>query len=203
MYKSSDEDIAMNADFSSTAFRQFIEKLPELNLTGEATARNLKNSSLLLLSGLENNEYSDIRELNIDQLVQKYVSTAESEPSESSIQAYKSRFNSAVSKFIDFQLGVKLPSSDEEHSIGESEQVVVKKKPLPRVRRSVVEATMQQDSISQQLTQNVMSSHTFSAPLLLRPETGLTIEIKGLPLDLTNEEAERIASFLKIYARPQ
>lgn len=192
----------MSTDFSSTAFRQFIEKLPELNLIGEATARNLRNSSLLLLSVIEKNEYPDIRDLNTDQLVQKYISIAESEPSEASIQAYKSRFNSAVSKFIDFQLGLKLPSDDEEDLIEESEQVVVKKKPLPRVRRSVMEARMHQDSNSQQLAQNVMSNHTFSAPLVLRPHTGLTIEIKGLPLDLTNEEAERIASFLKIYARP-
>ncbi|MCA1178865.1 MULTISPECIES: hypothetical protein [unclassified Pantoea] len=192
----------MSADFSSTAFRQFIEKLPELNLIGEATARNLRNSSLLLLSVVEENEYTDIRNLNVDGLIKKYISTAESEPSEASIQAYKSRFNSAVSKFIDFQLGVNLPPDDEEDLIGEDAQVEVKKKPLPRIRRSVVEARMQQESNSQQLTQNVMSSHTFSAPLLLRPKTGLTIEIKGLPLDLTNEEAERIASFLKIYARP-
>ncbi|MGP2486917.1 hypothetical protein ACTUTK_06985 [Pantoea ananatis] len=192
----------MNLDFSSTAFKQFIEKLPELNLIGEATARNLRNSSLLLLSAVDQNEYTDIRALNIDQLVQKYVATADSEPSETSIQAYKSRFNSAVSKFIDFQMGVKLPSDNEEDLISESEQVAVKRKPLPRIRRSLAEPILQQDSNSQQLTQNVMSSHTFSAPLLLRPETGLTIEIKGLPLDLSNEEAERIASFLKIYSRP-
>jgi hypothetical protein len=202
MDSSSEKDIVMNLDFSSTAFKQFIEKLPELNLIGEATARNLRNSSLLLLSAVDQNEYTDIRALNIDQLVQKYVATADSEPSETSIQAYKSRFNSAVSKFIDFQMGVKLPSDNEEDLISESEQVAVKRKPLPRIRRSLAEPILQQDSNSQQLTQNVMSSHTFSAPLLLRPETGLTIEIKGLPLDLSNEEAERIASFLKIYSRP-
>ncbi|EOO4973161.1 hypothetical protein MMT14_27940, partial [Escherichia coli] len=35
------------------------------------------------------------------------------------------------------------------------------------------------------------------------PESGVTVTIKGIPNDITNEEAERISSILKVYVRPQ
>ncbi|MDI5619457.1 hypothetical protein MJI08_25860, partial [Salmonella enterica subsp. enterica serovar Anatum] len=43
---------------------------------------------------------------------------------------------------------------------------------------------------------------SYSLPVVIRPELGVTVTISGIPTDLTSEEAERISSILKVYVRP-
>ncbi len=196
----------MTIDYSSDEFKKFVDMLPDLHLIAEATARNLRSTSLLLLSTVYENQYSDVRNINVDSLINDYLEVAEAEPSESSIQTYKSRFNSAISKFVDFQEGkltsLPLPSDGSGDDVSQLSAETSKK----RIRRgsvNLIETLEKQKSLRLPEKPIEKSVDVFSAPMLLRPKTGLSIEIKGLPLDLTNEEAERIASFLKIYVRPQ
>lgn len=196
----------MTTDYSSDEFKKFVDMLPDLHLIADATARNLRSTALLLLSTVYENQYSDVRNINVDSLINEYLEVAEAEPSEASIQTYKSRFNSAISKFVDFQEGkltsVSLPSDGSDDNVS---QLVAKpaKKKMGRGSVNLIEALDKQKSLPLPEKPIEKSVDVFSAPMLLRPKTGLSIEIKGLPLDLTNEEAERIASFLKIYVRPQ
>ncbi|WP_105610698.1 hypothetical protein [Cronobacter malonaticus] len=188
----------MTIKFSSDELKEFAEQLPDLNITNDATARNLRNSSLLLLSTVAEGEYDDITDINVDKLISDYIESTDNVPSEASIQTYKSRFNSLIAKFFEY----KQPSASS------SRDSALKGLGLPphylkkNWKKNTQEATAVSGS-SAGLTGNIATNHTFDAQFLLRPETGLSIEFKGLPLDLTNEEAERIASFLKIYARPQ
>lgn len=195
----------MTTDYSSDEFKKFVDMLPDLHLIADATARNLRSTSLLLLSTVYENQYSDVRNMNVDSLINDYLEVAEAEPSESSIQTYKSRFNSAISKFVDFQEGkltsLSLPSDGSGDDVSQPSAEPAKK----RIRRgsvNLIEAVEKQKHLPLPEKTVEKSVDVFSAPMLLRPKTGLSIEIKGLPLDLTNEEAERIASFLKIYVRP-
>ncbi|WP_343463472.1 hypothetical protein [Pantoea sp.] len=195
----------MSTDYSSDEFKKFVDALPDLHLIADATARNLRSTSLLLLSTIYENQYSDVRDINVDSLINDYLEMADAEPSESSIQTYKSRFNSAIAKFVDFQEGninsLSLPSDGSDDNVSQHAAEPAKK----RIRRSSVNLTEKlEKKKTLPLTEKTIekSFDVFSAPMLLRPQTGLSIEIKGLPLDLTNEEAERIASFLKIYVRP-
>lgn len=196
----------MTTDYSSDEFKKFVDVLPDLHLIADATARNLRSTSLLLLSTVYENQYSDVRDIDVDSLINDYLEMAEAEPSESSIQTYKSRFNSAISKFVDFQVGkltsLSLPSDGSDDNVSQLAAEPLKK----RIRRgsvNLIEKLEKQKPLPLPEKPNEKTFDVFSAPMLLRPQTGLSIEIKGLPLDLTNEEAERIASFLKIYVRPQ
>ncbi|MDU3075408.1 MAG: hypothetical protein E7B29_03610 [Mixta calida] len=188
----------MKVKFSSDELKEFAEQLPDLNITNDATARNLRNSSLLLLSTVTEGEYEDITEINVDKLISDYIENTDSEPSEASIQTYKSRFNSLITKFFEYkQPGESSDMDSAPKGMGLPSHYLKKK-----WKKNTQEATAVPES-SAGLTGKIATNHTFDTQFLLRPETGLSIELKGLPLDLTNEEAERIASFLKIYVRPQ
>lgn len=86
----------MDKRYSSQAFFDFLYTLPSLGLLKDATARNLKNSALLLLSAVDLNSEDDIRDFDVEQLIDRYVENQNSKPTESSIQNYRSRFKSAV-----------------------------------------------------------------------------------------------------------
>ncbi|EOG6122139.1 hypothetical protein ACLF4E_004351 [Cronobacter malonaticus] len=170
-----------NQNLSVEAFKGFLETLMSLNIMKEATARNLKNSSARLLTVVKEDEMDDVTHLNVNVLADRYIEITEPKPSESSITAYKSRMESAIKKFVAYQAGEEIPytpidkeSSEDTDLIGEPTKVEGK----------------------------VHTLHTYDLPVVLRPESGITITIKGIPSDITNEEAERIASILKVYVRP-
>jgi len=193
----------MTTKFTSDELKDFAEKLPELGITNEATARNLRNSSLLLLSTIPDGKYDDISSIDVEELINTYLQSADSEPSEASIQTYRSRFKSLIAKFNEYK-GIR-PSSDNESEASQPSRIgaiSIRRPPKPPRRAKSIEETVASRN-NDTLEGSILTNHTFDAQFLLRPETGLSIELKGLPLDLTNEEAERIASFLKIYVRPQ
>ncbi|EPO2869083.1 TPA: hypothetical protein ACHKVW_004742 [Escherichia coli] len=170
------------SNVSVQAFKDFLEELMSLNIMKEATARNLKNSSARLLTVVQEEEMGDVTQLDVNELAERYINATEPKPSDSSITAYKSRMESAIKKFVAFQSGEEIPytpidkeSSEEKDLTGEPTKVEGKANAL----------------------------HTYDLPVVLRPESGVTVTIKGVPNDITNEEAERISSILKVYVRPQ
>lgn len=199
----------MTIKFTSDELKEFADKLPELGVTNEATARNLRNSTLLLLSSVADGEYEDISDINVDKLLEKYAENADSEPSEASIQTYKSRFNSTIAKFLEYKQNDDLiGTGDESVNLKPPSGIYTPRKrriPKQEYAKSISENSEQSAEHSSHagVAGKISTNHSFDAQFLLRPESGLSIELKGLPLDITNEEAERIASFLKIYARPQ
>lgn len=170
-----------NQDLSVQAFKHFLEALISLNIMKEATARNLKNSSARLLTVVKEEEMDDVSQLDVDELANRYINTTEPKPSDSSITAYKSRTESAIRKFIAFQAGEEIPYNPIERQ--EEEQ-------------NLVEVTNQAEA-------KIAAPSSYSLPVVIRPESGTTVTISGIPTDLTSEEAERISSVLKVYVRPQ
>jgi site-specific recombinase XerD len=163
------------------AFKDFLESLMSLNIMKEATARNLKNSSARLLTVVKENEMGDVTKLDVNELAERYVNATEPKPSDSSITAYKSRMESAIKKFIAFQAGEEIPYNPIDRQEEEEELVEVK-------HHAEVKSA---------------APSSYSLPVVIRPESGTTVTISGIPTDLTSEEAERISSILKVYVRPQ
>ncbi|HED2256898.1 hypothetical protein ACU6YH_16205 [Klebsiella aerogenes] len=172
----------MDNRYSSQAFFDFLYALPSLRLLKDATARNLKNSALLLLSAVDLNSEDDIREFDVEQLIDRYIENQNPKPTESSIQNYRSRFKSAVKKFDEYvSVGTVLDRSEDDNEfagLDAVEEKIEKSKPVPDEKVK-----------------------TFNLPVLLRPETGALITIQNLPTNFTEEEAERILSILKAYIR--
>jgi hypothetical protein len=173
----------MNYDYSTQAFFDFLYKLPVLGLINEATARNLKNSTLLLLSAIETRNDDDIRNLNVDDLIAKYVESQENKPGDSTIHNYRSRFKSAVNKFEEYvRVGTIVNLSDTDGNLDGFDAVEQKLEKAKSGQRE--------------------KATTFNLPIVIRPETGTMITVQGLPTDVTAEEAERILSILKAYVKP-
>ncbi|EOY5688472.1 hypothetical protein ACP7OL_000564 [Salmonella enterica subsp. enterica] len=172
----------MNDNYSTQAFFDFLMKLPNLGLINEATARNLKNSALLLLSVVETSDEDDVRALNVDELIARYAETQANKPSESTIHNYRSRFKSAVNKFEEYaRLGTLVNLADTEGNLDGFDALEQKMEKAKVARQEKVQ--------------------TFNLPIVVRPESGTMITVQGLPTDLTAEEAERILSILKAYVR--
>lgn len=70
----------MTRNYSTQAFFDFLVDLPSLGLINEATARNLKNSALLLLSAVEIRNDDDVRNLDVEELINSYVESQPTRP---------------------------------------------------------------------------------------------------------------------------
>ncbi len=172
----------MKTDYSTQAFFDFLYKLPALGLINEATARNLKNSALLLLSVVDVSTEDDVRELDVEKLIDLYVETQTNKPGDSTIHNYRSRFKSAVNKFEEYvRVGTVINLADTEGNLDGFDAVEQKIEKAKNIKNSKV--------------------HTFNLPIVFRPETGAMVTIQGLPTDITAEEADRILSILKAYVR--
>lgn len=172
----------MTRNYSTQAFFDFLVDLPSLGLINEATARNLKNSALLLLSVVDTRNDDDVRKLDVEELINRYVESQATRPGDSSIQTYQSRFKSAVNKFEEYvRVGTIVNLSDTEGNLDGFDAVEQK---LERIKQGARE-----------------KAQTFNLPIVVRPETGTMITVQGLPTDLTTEEAERILTVLKAYVR--
>jgi len=181
-----------NAKLSVGAFKEFLEALPKLDLVKEATARNLKNSTTRLLTVVRDDEMADVSLLNVDELAKRYMEETIPKPNESSITAYKSRMDSAVKKFIAYKKGDSIPYRQHSKSVSDAEEDLIgtihEESPVMSNEKeehdTIIEATQK---------------GSFTIPILVRPQSGLVVNIVGVPTDLTHEEAERISSILKIY----
>ena len=175
-------------NLSVQAFKEFLDSLLTLDLVKEATARNLKNSSARLLTVVSEDEMDDVRKLNVDTLAQRYIRRTDPIPSPASMISYKSRTDSAIKKFIAYQTEDVIPYhavDKESHShseVNECNELIT-------------------ENIN--VEEKVVTLPTYDLPVVLRPELGVTVTITGIPNDITKEEAERIASILKVYVRPQ
>ncbi|MGE9551774.1 hypothetical protein ACQPT2_11255 [Erwinia amylovora] len=179
----------MKPDYSSDAFKEFLMEGTSFDSDNQATLRNLKNTGLLLMSNVNEGEFKDMRNVDPHMLLDRHYQVTGNEMSSGSFNTYKSRFNSAVGRFIMQQNNAAGIKSDLKDIIrnnvldGFDVPKAVKKKP-------------------QNLPNNdggtKIKVKTFNAPLMLRPLERLSIEITGLPADLNMEEAELIASFLRL-----
>ncbi|WP_342601481.1 hypothetical protein AAFQ97_10340 [Proteus terrae] len=174
-----------NQELSVQAFKDFLESLISLNIMKEATARNLKNSSARLLTVVKEEEMGDVTKLDLNILAERYIEITEPKPNDTSIKAYKSRMESAINKFKAFQANEDIPYNPISNRQEQEEE-----KKLATKEASEIEPKNDQPS-------------SYSLPVVIRPESGTTVTISGIPTDLTSEEAERISSILKVYVRPQ
>jgi hypothetical protein len=163
--------------YTINSFQDFLQLLPSLHIVNDATARNLRDSSLRLLTALgENAGNGDIRDYSVANLASAYAESAEAKPSESSLQAYKSRMQSAIEKFIAYQNG-------------ELEELI-NVNPQKKERKKVV--------AKKKTTDEVVEVKTFELPIPLRGD--LIVTIGNLPRDLTQEEAKRISNIVESFA---
>ncbi|MEJ0233165.1 hypothetical protein Q0L23_28720 [Klebsiella michiganensis] len=167
--------------YSYEKFEEFLQRLPQLNIVTEATARNLKESALRLLATYSPDSDEDIRDMDVDEAISRYCESSGVDVSNSTLHSYKSRLASAIEKFIEFQNAHNAKADD-----------VDNEKSKPKRRRRMPK---QPAPLSATITDPIK---TFDLPIPLRD--GMIITVGKLPMDLTIDEAERIATIIKSFA---
>lgn len=168
--------------FTLEDFTLFLECLPEPGIVNtEATARNLRDASMRLISSIEDQSDIDVRDIKIDTLLENYSKNTFPTPSDATLSAYKSRMQSAIDKFVAYQQGaISRPSAPATELKKERKKLVLKKKSNVPAEPEV---------------------RTFELPIPLRGD--IIVTIGNLPRDLTQEEAKRISNIVESFALPE
>lgn len=167
-------------DRSLDSFKKFLDSLLTSKDINTSTAKNIKNSSLRLLTPINSSEIEDILKVNVDDLVKRFSDSANPSLSESSLNTYKSRFEKAIELF-------KLTDNKNNQQ----------PKPIGKLSILTETKSINTPTNTNEITQE-NTVKTFVLPIPLRSD--LIVEIKGLPRDLSIDEADRIANIIKSFS---
>ena len=192
----------MNADsrFSEEAFFQFIEFVGKKGLVKPTKANNWKSAGIQLLSILDSNEKSDLRNIEVDALVDRFANLKGTDVTASSLKTYRSRFKGAHSDFISWaEDPVNYSPSGRTHSAkpkaSPSMEVLSTKKIKQNTNYPPNNELAEQASSIAGPTDSVV----FPIPI----SGGRIITINNLPHELSKADAEKIGAVVKALAIPE
>ncbi len=164
-------------DYSTEALLQFLDYLSNKGLMNKKTVQARKASCNKMLSILDESESSDLRQVNIDDIANRFGNLEGSKYKPNSLLVYKSRLTKALDDFMRYKDNPStfVTGADSKRTkTKKPDKITTEIKPI--------------DSF----TDNVKTGQgTFNIPIPLR--TGCIIQLNGVPTDLTASEANKIA----------
>lgn len=177
----------MEKQFSESELVSFLEYLASKNLLNSSTASARKAAVIKILSAVDENEKCDLRTLDRDLLFQRFNNKFSKDFIPDSLVTYKSRFNAALNDFISYK----------ENPAGFK---VARAKKSPKENGSERKAGGKKTSFKN-IAAAPPSSHVESKSYILQIpiSNGTLVEIKNLPMELTTEDANKIAAIIKAH----
>jgi site-specific recombinase XerC len=182
----------MDRTRSREAAVEFLDYLADKGLMARATASARKAAVNAVLGILDAQEAQDVTSINLDVVMSRFSNLQGKGYTPQSLQTYKSRVKSALDDFASY---VKNPLAfkpnvqmRERRSGGKASSNSVGKDsgaPAPEATRHVATAV-----------DGPMANSILHVPI----RADLTIHIQGLPFDLTEAEAKKIASVVQAMA---
>jgi hypothetical protein len=176
----------MTEDRSRQSLLEFLDYLSNKGLMAKATAANRKAAVSKVLGILPSAEASDVTTLDLDEVMRRFTNLEGKGYTPGSLTTYLSRLRSAID---DFKLYLENP-------MGFRPSV------QPRERRKVEnrkDVTASESKASpRQPAIEVPISNALSIPIRL----DATVLVQGLPYDLTENEAAKIANVIRAMAMP-
>ena len=182
---------------STTDLLRFLDYLAEKGLMPSATAASRKASANKMLAVLSAEESVDVTVLDMDDVALRFHNKNGKQYTPGSIQTYKSRVSSAIEDFRSYlnnPLGFRSSSKPRQRMKSVKEKTEVK-------NLVVLEPTSSDEQPQYQNVAPTSQSAMHILPVALRPN--LTIQIAGLPFDLTEAEAKKLANIILAHAVPQ
>ncbi|WP_017932421.1 hypothetical protein [Robiginitomaculum antarcticum] len=183
----------MSDAYSSRAFIDFIDYLSNKGLLKKATARARKAAAVAFMDILEDEEKTDIRNLDINSLAMRFANIQGDKFTPQSLVTYKSRFNSAYKDFLSYR----------ENPMGFSPSINQRTKRSKSSKtgpntdaNNQQELDADQDIKKRDVLNNAMDTITFPIPL----RKGLIVQISNIPVDFSSDEAERVADIVRALA---
>lgn len=185
----------MDGKKSRAAALEFLEYVAQKGLMTQATARARKAAASKVLGILDENEATDVTSIDIDAVISRFGNLQGKGYTPQSLVAYKSRVKAAL---VDFASYVENPLA-----FRPSVQARDRKPISARASSGATKNTSEglASEASRQSTSAVAGPMASSIlPIPIRAD--LTVYVQGLPFDLTEAEAKKIASVIQAMASP-
>ncbi len=172
---------------------EFQEYLAQKGLMAPATARARKAAVNTVLAILDDQEAQDVTTVDIDDVMRRFANLQGKDYNPASLRTYKSRLRSALD---DFRSYIENPLAFKP-SLQARERKPSSDKPASNTSRTI------SDPNTGELlrpTVSALSGPMASSILPIPIRADLTIHIQGLPFDLTEAEARKIASVIQAMA---
>ena len=181
-------------DFSRKSLLAFLDYLGDKGMIKQATVSARKAAASAILGILDEEEASDVRKLDVDDLMQRFSNLQGAKFTPGSLQTYKSRFNSALDDFLRYR----------------SDPLNFKPAISARAARSKPKVANKESgrasgTASAEVGGGASGKETASnghagivCPIPLRPS--VVIQIAGIPSDLSKSEANKICRLVSALA---
>lgn len=184
----------MAANRSRVDFFQFLDWLNDKGMIAPGTAASRRASANQVLGILDTSEAEDVTIIDLDQLMLRFHNLNRDKYTPESLQTYKSRTKSALDDFRNY---VENPLSFKPN---------VQQRVRPRKTSDA--ASFRAKNQAEQLPPAPETPHSRVSPpgisvLPIPLRVGLTIQIAGLPFDLSRQEAQKIANIIIAHAMPE
>lgn len=180
----------MSGERSRQKLLEFLDYLAEKGLMAEATVRARKAAVSKVLGILSNEEAADVTRLNLDDVMARFHNLEGKGYTPGSLTTYLSRLKSAVDDFNTYT----------ENPLGFRPNMQTRERRRPEGKKDGSAATNPGEpaNTERQAAKPPLSSSIL--PIPIRADT--TVFIQGLPFDLTEAEANKIANVIRAMATP-
>lgn len=186
------KECAMTKDYSAESLGEFFDWAIQKGLMKQETAKGRKIAALKVLRALDESEREDVRTVDRDAAFDRFVNKFGREFTPQSLNAYRSRFLSAVDEFIrykDSPTTFKFETEQRKAKTAKGEESVERsataRKPLAR-------------AVGAPAHPPAPAAHEIVFPIPIRE--GVVVRVHNLPNNLTKTEASRIAAVITALA---
>ena len=185
----------MQGSKSREALVTFLEYLAQKGLMAPATARARKAAVNMVLGILDDQEAQDVTAINLDHVMSRFMNLQGQGYTPDSLGAYKSRVKSALDDFASY---VENPLAFKPNVQTRERRPALNKPPSSAARNAPDSQVSDVSRPSAPAVSGPMASSIVPIPI----RADLTIHIQGLPFDLTEAEAKKIAGVIQAMAMP-
>lgn len=178
----------MATEKSRQSLLEFLDYLADKGLMAKATVAARKAAAGKVLGILSEEEARDVTNLNLDDVMVRFQNLEGKNYTPGSLSTYLSRVKSAVEDFTTYL--------ENPLAFRPSVQVREKRKPENKKGAPTTANTVQKHGVERPPVKAPLSSTIL--PIPIRPDT--TVFIQGLPYDLTEAEAAKIANVIRAMA---
>lgn len=184
----------MENKYSESELLQFMDYLGDKGIIKLATAKSRKIAASKILGALDENEKTDLRNLDRERAFMRFQNKSGKDFTPDSLLTYKSRFFSALDDFLSWveNPATFKPAGSQRAARGSAEQTS-----LPR-KTSKLQKAVPQSQGNLHTGQHEGGQQPLIFPIPIRD--GVVVKIHNLPIDLTRGESERICAVIRALA---
>jgi hypothetical protein len=173
-------------DYSVAELEKFLDYLADKGLMPKQTVVARKSACSKMLSILDEQEKADVRNLELEELTTRFINLAGTEYTPDSLKTYKSRVSKSIESFLRYKenpSGFKVKQST-------PKKTFLKQRVKENHQPSTATAEPSINHSQQPLPADQSSGLTLPIPI----RDDLVVQIAGLPYDLREAEAQKIAN---------